>query len=237
MALERNPLLEKKKVKLGWGRCNRFPTFNNQQCASSKMNGMEIIMNEFTSRDPPQTEGEGYALRILASNFRYVVPSEKYDEYGVFAKWTRAGGVGGVPMRRLRILRHWENNTIYEIEMRLVGGACCGREGLFGRPPFNNDRQFKNWLDGHEQLPSLVLSRWVRLMHEMPPMKNWFGNVILMLTVHVAGGDVIEFLEIMNNIQNVTIHEMRVGEVRGDAVGDSVRLRRHERRRLNRDDV
>ena len=47
----------------------------------------------------------------------------------------------------------------------------------------------------------------------------------------------IQFLEIMNNIQNITIHEMKFGEVLGDEVGDSVWLRRHQQRQVDRDDM
>lgn len=54
---------------------------------------------------------------------------------------------------------------------------------------------------------------------------------------HILGRDVIQFLEIMNNIQNVTNHEMKSSEVRGNAVGGSVWLRRNQQRQVDRDEM
>ena len=66
-------------------------------------------------------------------------------------------------------MRHWADKTIYNIQIRLVGGAYCD-QGMYGRPPFNNAQQCKNWMDEHGSLPTLLLSQWVDLLHEMPPV-------------------------------------------------------------------
>ena len=63
-----------------------------------------------------------------------------------------------------------------------------------------------------------VLARWIDQIVEIPPVTNLCGNVILMLTVHVLGRDVMQFLEIINNIRAVTICGMRFGVVRGNSI-------------------
>ena len=155
-----------------------------------------------------------------------IIPRPNWKTYGNFPVWTLAGESGGVRLRSMsEMSANWSsvaNDEIYEIHVRLVGGANCGR-GIYGRPPFKNRNQFERWICSYRKLNNILLARWIKELAVMPENKP--GNVIIMFIVHVLGKDVRELGHILYEVTAVKMCGIKFGIVKSTSIGAGVRTR------------
>ena len=157
-----------------------------------------------------------------------LIPQRKWKDWCSFAWDTRDGKVS---LKALpEDLTGINQEDIYELHIRLGGGAYCGENGLISdRAPFCNEQDFKKWIRYRKEFTDIMVNYWIESRKIIPGAGGeWLhGTCVFLFVAHVLGRNIDELRVKLSEIDALKVDPIVYGVVMDDSVAFSVKRRRN----------